>query len=91
MNQLGSRKGHQRVPRATDMPEALGIDSLHYPTALSSLHDALGVEMPEEHGGPRITLTAVITYLTARIAYHSVRTRVSDLFRTCGWAFCTGA
>ena len=52
------------------MREALGIASLPQPNVLIGLHDALGVGMPEEHGGPLTTLMDCITYLAARIAGH---------------------
>lgn len=47
--------------------EALDIDSFDHLNFLIGLHEALGVEIPEDDYGQLTTLADIVHYLTARL------------------------
>jgi acyl carrier protein len=58
----------QHIGADENLREALDIDSFDFLNVPIGLHERPGVEIPEADGGPLTTLSALVQYLSRKLA-----------------------
>jgi acyl carrier protein len=66
LNELRPEIDLETVPRDADLREELDVDSMDFLNFVISVHEATGIDIPEDDYGELISLDDLVDYLEAR-------------------------
>jgi acyl carrier protein len=67
LNNIAPEADLARIDPASDLREALDIDSMDFLNFVIAVHHRLGIDIPELDYPKLVTLDGAVTYLTARL------------------------
>ena len=73
LRQIAPEADPQKIRPDQNLREALDIDSFDFLNLLIGLHERLGVQIPEAEYGQLTTLSALVRYLSAKLAGGSAK------------------